>query len=247
MSSSSSNKKNAKAVSESAPEEPMGILREYYETILVCVIFVLYTWTFVAMQSKIPSASMQDTLLVGDRIVVNKFAFGMEKLPFLKALLPYKDIHRGDVIVFKSPEDPTKDFIKRVIAVGGDRLEIMDKKVYVNGLPVDEPYAVHGDRKIFGRGASTLFGRDRDNLGPIQVPEGRYFVMGDNRDNSNDSRFWGFVPREYVKGQAVIILWSAEQPCDWNTPILNKLGCWLKSVVHFFSWTRWGRILHFIF
>ena len=113
-------------------------------------------------------------------------------------------------------------------------------------LLIKEPYIVHGDRQIFGHGAPTLFGPNRDNLGPVYVPEGTFFVMGDNRDNSNDSRFWGFVPREFVKGEAVLILWSAEQPCDWNAPLAKKMGCWIKSLFHFFTWTRWGRVLHFI-
>jgi signal peptidase I len=222
---------------------PVSLVREYYETFLVCALFILYTWTFVVMQSKIPTASMQDTLLVGDRVIVNKFVFGEEPWKWVKGLMPYRDVRRGDVVVFKSPEDPEKDFIKRVVAVAGDRVESQDKKIYVNGAPLDEPYTKFDDPRIYASGDPiNPFGAARDNFGPVFVPEGHYFVMGDNRDNSNDSRVFGPIPRDYVKGRAVVIFWSMQQPGMWNDPVGKKAWNVLKSAANFFTWTRWDRI-----
>jgi signal peptidase I len=229
--------------SETYEPPKVSLLREYYETVLVCVLFILYTWTFVVMQSKIPTASMQDTLLIGDRIIVNKFAYGTETWPWLKMLFPYHDIRRGDVVVFKSLEDPEKDFIKRVIAVGGDRLEMVNKRAYLNGAPLDESYVQFGDSRVYGvRDLRSPYGHPRDNFGPIVIPDGHYFVMGDNRDNSNDSRAFGPVERRYVKGKAVLIFWSMEQPGQWSDPLGKKAWNVLKSAANFFRWTRWDRI-----
>jgi signal peptidase I len=179
-------------------------LRENIEAILIAVLLALFIRAFVVQAFKIPSGSMQDTLLIGDYILVNKFIYGV-KVPFSDyTVIPVKEPKRGDIIVFKYPQDPSKDFIKRVIGVAGDTIAIRDKKVFVNNELVDDgAYAVHSDPSV------RPFGFDpRDNLQPITVPEGKLFVMGDNRDESNDSRFWGFVDVDAVRGKAFMIYWS---------------------------------------
>ncbi len=191
-----------------APEKKKSALRENIEAIVIAVILAMFIRTFVVQAFKIPSGSMKDTLLVGDHILVSKFIYGV-KMPFTDGLtlIPVKDPARKDIVVFKYPEDPKKDFIKRVVAIAGDTVEIKNKKLYVNGeLQTKEPYAVHKDPHIIP-GKFSL----RDNM-PLQtVPENSLFVMGDNRDNSHDSRFWGFVNLKAVKGQAFMIYWS------WNS------------------------------
>jgi signal peptidase I len=173
--------------------------RENIEAILIAVVIALFIRTFIVQAFKIPSGSMLETLQIGDQILVNKFIYGV-KIPFTdgSVLIPFKNPKRGDIVVFKYPEDPSKDFIKRVVAVAGDTVAIIDKQLYVNGKPVaDEPYAMY----------STL-PTHADNMTPVVVPEDKLFVMGDNRDNSHDSRFWGFVDLSAVKGKAFMIYWS---------------------------------------
>ncbi|MBW2036139.1 MAG: signal peptidase I [Deltaproteobacteria bacterium] len=186
------------------PDVPTkGIFRQYAEAILLAVILALFIRTFIVQAFKIPSGSMEPTLLIGDHILVNKFIYGI-KLPFIdKTLIPVTKPKRGDVVVFKFPEDPGKDFIKRVIGIPGDVVEIRDKKVYINHKPMLNTHCIHSDPHIVaGKG-----GR-RDNFGPVKVPAHSLFVMGDNRDHSYDSRFWGFVDFSAVKGKAFIIYWS---------------------------------------
>jgi signal peptidase I len=177
--------------------------RENVEAILIAVIIALFIRTFVVQAFKIPSGSMKPTLQVGDHILVNKFIYGV-KIPYLSTVvLPVKDPQRGDIVVFKFPVDPRKDFIKRVIAVPGDVVEIRDKTIFINGRRVNHDFGVFSDPR-------TISGnlKPRDNLGPLTVPKGALFVMGDNRDESFDSRFWGFVPIRDVSGKAFIIYWS---------------------------------------
>jgi len=186
-----------------AAPKKKGALRENIEAIVVAVILALFIRTFVVQAFKIPSGSMKDTLLIGDHILVNKFIYGV-KAPFIKkTMIPIKDPQREDIIVFEFPEDPSKDFIKRVVGIPGDKIEIRNKKLFVNGIPVNSSHGIYKDPKIYA--ART---QPRDNLGPITVPEGKLFVMGDNRDFSYDSRFWGFVDMIAVKGKAFIIYWS---------------------------------------
>ncbi len=188
--------------------------REYIEAILIALLLALFIRTFVVQAFKIPSGSMQDTLLIGDHILVNKFIYGV-KNPFTdNTWIPFKEPKRRDIVVFKYPVNPTQDYIKRVIGVEGDTIEIKDKKVYVNGKPQDEPYAIHRDPNILPASIQS-----RDNMGPITVPDHSLFVMGDNRDNSYDSRFWHFVDLKAVKGKAFIIYWSWDKEnfsVRWN-------------------------------
>ena len=194
-------------------------LRENTEAIIIAIIIAMFIRTFIVQAFKIPSGSMLETLQIGDQILVNKFIYGV-KIPFTdgKVLIRVKDPKKGDIVVFKYPEDPSKDFIKRVIATGGDTLEIINKKLYVNDkLIKPQKYAVYIDSKIYSGAISS-----RDNLRKIKVPENKLFVMGDNRDNSHDSRFWGFVDLKAVRGEAFIIYWS------WNKdkfgPRWNRIG-----------------------
>ncbi len=182
-----------------------GKLRETIESILVALFFALLIRTFVVQAFKIPSGSMEPTLLVGDYLLVTKFTYGY-KVPFMnKRVLDFNRPKRGDIIVFRYPVDPDKDFIKRVIAVEGDEVIIRDKKVYINGSEFVVPNAVYRDNLALPRELSP-----RDNFGPVKVPKDSYFVMGDNRDSSLDSRFWGFVHYSEIKGKAFIIYWSFE-------------------------------------
>ena len=182
-----------------------GPLRENIEAILIALILALFIRTFVVQAFKIPSGSMLNTLQIGDHILVNKFIYGV-KLPFIqKTIIPVKDPKHDDIVVFIYPEDPKKDFIKRVVGVAGDVVEVRQKKLYVNGALVERDYAIHTDRRVL-----PVQFTQRDNFGPVTVPEASLFVMGDNRDNSHDSRFWGFVPLSAVKGKAFLIYFS------WN-------------------------------
>lgn len=197
-----------------------SVLRENVEAVLVAVLLALLIRTFVVQAFKIPSGSMIPTLQIGDHILVSKFAYGLE-IPFLRIpLFDGKDPDRGDIIVFKYPEDPQKDFIKRVVAVGGDVVEIRDKRVYVNDALLPDEHAIHTDTRMLPV---------RDSMDPVRVPPGKLFVMGDNRDNSHDSRFWKFVDMRAVRGKAFIIYWS------WNdrpTSVADRI--------------RWGRLGHLL-
>jgi len=199
-----------------AEKKQKSSLRENIEAVIIAVIIAMFIRTFIVQAFKIPSGSMLETLQIGDHILVNKFIYGI-KIPFTdgSVLVSIKDPKKGDIVVFKYPEDPSKDFIKRVIATEGDTLEIINKKLYVNDkLVTSEEYAIHKSNKIYSAMVSS-----RDNLRKILVPENKLFVMGDNRDNSHDSRFWGFVDLKAIKGKAFIIYWSwnkAKFGVRWN-------------------------------
>ncbi len=183
--------------------EKKSVFREYFEAIVIAVLLALFIRTFVVQAFKIPSGSMLPTLQIGDHLLVSKFLYGI-KMPFTGTLLvPFKKVAQGDVVVFRFPKDRSVDYIKRVIGTPGDTVEIRDKKVFVNGKPIVDLHAHITSATILDTKSSP-----RDNLGPILVPEDRIFVMGDNRDNSYDSRFWGFVDQKDVLGKAFILYWS---------------------------------------
>jgi signal peptidase I len=193
-----------------------SLIWEYTEAIITALILALVIRAYVIQAFKIPSGSMIPTLLIGDHILVNKFIYGTT-IPFTdKRILILRNPERGDIIVFKYPENPKKDFIKRVIGTGGDVIEEKNKAVYVNGRALNEPYAVHSDTSMKPPGNDP-----RDNFGPIKVPKGKLFVMGDNRDQSYDSRYWGFVDLREVLGEAIIIYWSWN-PDNWVR--FNRIG-----------------------
>src|SRR5581483_1985042 len=182
--------------------------REYYEALLMMVIFVNFARIFVFQAFKIPTGSMEDNLKIGDHIIVNKFIYGPEPNSW-KRFLPLRDIRRDDIIVFRYPLQPDTDFVKRVIGMPGDTVEIRDKVVYINGKALDEPYVVHVDPTTYPlQPALPEPYRSRDQFGPYTVPAGQYFAMGDNRDRSSDSRYWGTVPRSMIKGRAFMVYWS---------------------------------------
>ena len=218
--------------------------REYYEAILVAVIFTLFVRTFVAQAFKIPTGSMEDNLLIGDHLFVNKFIYSPHFDSPLHNLMPYRDIRRGDVVVFKYPQEPERDFIKRAVGVGGDTMEVRAKDLRISGQPESNPHVVHKDPQVFPDSSFLPPSiRNRDHFGPYSVPGGFVFCMGDNRDNSLDSRFWGPVPRHYFKGRALIIYWSYEAEPNshlvqgfWNR--VRQLG---GVALHFFTRTRWLR------
>jgi signal peptidase I len=196
-------------------------VREYAEAIILAVILALFVRAFIVQAFKIPSGSMIPTLLVGDHILVSKFSYGI-KLPFTETyLFRLWNPQRNDVIVFVYPLDVSKDFIKRVIGLPGETVQIINKKVYINGSPLEDPHAHYSTNEIL---PGNIY--QRDNFGPLLIPGDSYFVMGDNRDKSLDSRFWGIVKREAIKGKACIIYWS------WDFhPFV-------------FRWNRIGSIVH---
>ena len=179
-------------------------LREYLEALLIAGIFLGFTNTFVVKTFYIPSGSMEETLLVGDHLFVNRFIYGATAAGIEEKLLPLRPIERGDIVIFRSPERPTVDMVKRCVGLPGDTVEMVDKRLFINGQQVeDSSYAQRTEPRIIPRVASR-----RDNFGPVEVPEDRYFCLGDNRDFSNDSRFWGPVHRDLVKGKAFMVFWS---------------------------------------
>jgi len=198
-----------------------SLVREYGEAIVVAVLLALVIRAFVVQAFTIPSGSMMDTLLIGDYILVNKFLYGPE-LPFTDIHLPgFTDPTRGDIIVFKYPNDESRDFIKRIVAVGGETVQVRDNRVFINGTPIDEPYVRPGSIPSSPSGhCGYLYACE-----PIRVPPGAYFVMGDNRDNSQDSRYWGFVKREKIRGKAFMIYWSWNGDRHWLR--WQRLGHWL--------------------
>lgn len=194
-------------------EDKKKLLWEYIKAVMTALVLALIIRAFVIQAFTIPSGSMIPTLLVGDYILVNKFLLGSPvDIPFTNINLfrmpGLRRPHKGDVIVFKFPVDPSKDFIKRVVAVEGDKIEARDKVIYVNGLPANEPFMRHTDNLVLP---------NRDNFGPIEIPKDKFFCMGDNRDNSRDSREWGFVDINDVKGKALIIYFSK----DTSHPLLR--------------------------
>ena len=201
--------------------------REFFESICVAVILAFFVRTFVVQAFKIPTGSMENNLLIGDHLLVNKFVFAPTLTSIEKTLLPIDPIRRGDILVFKYPEDPTRDFIKRVIGLPGETIEMRNKKVYIDGKPLDEPYVHFLDPpvdEIVSSAPDVEAGDLRSGFPPMMVPPDQYFMMGDNRDNSQDSRYWGFMPRDYVKGKALFVYFS-----------FGEDG---------FANVRWSRLLH---
>ena len=195
-----------------------SIAREYTEAILIALLLALLIRTFIVQAFKIPSGSMKKTLLIGDHILVSKFSYGTHipnEIPFINIKL-FDDIvlfskvpKRGDIIVFKFPKDETRDFIKRVIGLPGDLLEVKSQKVYINNKPYEDTHARHTDSPS----DSPLV--PRDDFGPILVPDDHVFVMGDNRENSQDSRYWGYLNVKKIRGKALIIYWSWDRIKSW--------------------------------
>jgi signal peptidase I len=184
-----------------------SVPREYFESLVIAVILALFVRTWVFQAFKIPTGSMERNLLVGDHLIVNKMVFSPAATGLERAIMPSRPIRRGDVIVFKYPKEPERDFVKRVIGLPGERLELRRKAVLINGEPLNEDYIQLIEPPAIGSPRTDDL---REEYGPVTVPPGQYFMMGDNRDNSEDSRYWGFMPESYVKGQALFIYYSVE-------------------------------------
>lgn len=236
--------------------------REYFESLVITVILALFGTTFIVQAFKIPTPSMENNLLVGDHLLVNKFVFGGHG-SFLDRILPLKPIHRGDVIVFKYPKDLTKHYVKRAIGLPGDHIKIVDKQVFVNDVALNEPYKMHTSlpgtyadsfRDFFPPKPETghryasvdedpYWYEDYVKDGEIVVPPNHYFAMGDNRDNSADSRYWGFVPRELIVGKGLLIYWSYETDSDEyrRTDVVDRVQQITDLFTNFFTKTRWSR------
>jgi len=227
-----------------------SVIREYLEALLIAGVFLGFTNTFVLKTFYIPSPSMEDTLLVGDHLFVNRFVFGSEPGKLERMLLPTRPVRRGDIVIFRSVINPEQDMVKRCVGLPGDTIEVRSKVLFINGQAVDDSkFAVHRDPRVFpdlpSLGESA---RKRDNFGPYKVPAGNYFCMGDNRDLSYDSRFWGPLPAENVKGRPLMIYWSygGETPDGtWHGwgPRLAQLG---RTAVGFLTRTRWSRTFQLV-
>ena len=222
--------------------------REYLEALLIAAVFLLFTNTFVIKTFFIPSGSMEDTLLVGDHLFVNRFIFGPAMGSLERAVLPLRAPRRGDIVVFRSPERPNIDLVKRLIGLPGDTIQVVNKQLFVNGNKVEDGlYVEHKDPRTFlNRPYMSEQQRLRDNFGPITVPSESYFCMGDNRDLSYDSRFWGVVPVHYIKGRAFLIYWSFGGGTSDGT--WRGAGAKLRELANtalgFLTKTRWTRTLH---
>jgi signal peptidase I len=222
-------------------------LREYFESIVIAVILALFIRTFVVQAFKIPTGSMEENLLIGDHLLVNKFVFGPTETGAERTLLPVDTIKRREIIVFKYPEDPERDFIKRVIGLPGETVEVREKKVYINGTALDEPYVHFLAPPSAPSELHEVTSFDvRERFGPVTVPADQYFMMGDNRDNSADSRYWGFLRRDYIKGRALVIYWSYQAESeDYQDESAGATAKGMVSVfAHFFTRTRWDRMFH---
>jgi signal peptidase I len=237
-------------------------LSEYLESLLVTVILALFGTSFVLQAFKIPSASMEPTLLIGDHLLVNKFIFGGTGAWFEK-ILPYRPLQRGDIIVFKFPYADHQHFVKRVIGLPGDKLKVLDQQIYINGRLLNEPYVVHDAAAsydplnyVFPPATNPLYSSriepawahdlQRYTRGDeLVIPEDKYFAMGDNRDNSLDSRYWGFVDRTAIMGRPFLIYWSVNATsADYGlTTFGERLRGVLDTIVHLPARTRWSRML----
>jgi len=239
-------------------------LREYIESLLVTVILALFGTTFVVQAFKIPSQSMEPTLLVGDHLLVNKFIFG-GRGHWYDRVLPYREIRRGDIIVFKFPYQDHPHYVKRVIGTPGDHVKIVDQQVYVNGKRLNEPYVARDASAPYDPFGDNFPPRNEQFLqanmqpewadqilshvhdGEIVVPPDKYFAMGDNRDRSQDSRYWGFVDREAIMGRPFLIYWSVDATSgDYSgeSTFWTRLTGIFQTLVHLPSRTRWSRMLH---
>jgi signal peptidase I len=238
------------------------------QSLLTTVVIAVFVVTFIIQAFQIPSESMENTLLIGDYLLVDKLCYGSNR--FLDNILPYRKVHRGDIVVFHYPVHPSEHFVKRVVGVPGDRLRIINRQVYVNGAPLREPYVrfvtpAVKDRALKDRTTDELFRDEFPRLdisapglegewwlqmkklvedGELIIPEGDYFVLGDNRDDSDDSRYWGFVPRENIVGRPLLIYWSVRNVND-DLPVSStpsdKLYHFAYAVSHLFQVTRWDR------
>jgi signal peptidase I len=230
--------------SPSHPKEK-SFFREYGEALAIAFVLAVLIRSFLFQAFSIPSGSMERTLLIGDYLLVNKLSYGIRNPLTNKVVIPIGKPHRGDVVVFIFPQDTTKDYIKRIIGLPGDKVQVINKKVYINNKVLNTPQARYDDSLIIPPPHSPIES-PRDNFGPVEVPPNSYFVMGDNRDHSYDSRFWGFVPMRDLKGKATIIYFSWAGPR--NEAFLPALWGGFEGLIKHFRWdsksfrVRWDRL-----
>ena|SRR6185369_535889 len=226
-----------------------SVAREYLEALIIAAIFLRFTNTWVLQTFFIPSGSMEETLLIGDHLFVNRFIYGPAATGIERSLLPLREPQRGDIVIFRSPETPTLDLVKRCIARPGDTIREVDKHIFINGKAVDDSlYAIHRDPNAYSELSANEQGRRRDNFALREIPAGHYFCMGDNRDMSYDSRFWGTLPGHLVKGRALFIYWSnggETSDGQWRGAG-DQIRQLAKTALGFFSNTRWQRTFRLI-
>lgn len=234
----------------SGETEQKSGLRDNFEAIVIALIFLNFVRIFVFQSFKIPTGSMIDNLLIGDHLFVNKFIYGAPGPEPFDKLLPIREIRRGDIVIFRFPEDPSLDYVKRVIALPGESVSIRDKIVHIDGEPLAEPYTSFRDPVVIPPSPDLPEPyRSRDQMAPFIVPQGSYFVMGDNRDDSYDSRYWGPVARELIKGRPFLIYWSyRDEPRETSRPqtLGTALADVLDVVFNFFEKTRWDRMFFIV-
>jgi len=240
--------KDRKKDTESEPRKPVqqqSTLREYFVATVYCTIVALFVTTFVVHPMTVPTPSMDPTIMVGDRLLIDKFTY-RNFLTSPLAGTAVKKVQRGDIVVFKYPEKPEVLYVKRAIGLPGEKLEIKDKVVYINDQPLVEPYKHHIDSRIFRPRSGNRFSFEsrRDNFGPVTVPEHAYFMMGDNRDDSADSRYFGFLPENLIVGRPLVIFWSYEDGKDAHlkTAFSEQLKLYGERIIFFLTKTRWSRI-----
>ena len=235
-------------MTEEKTAQQYSTLREYFVTTVVCTIYALFVTTYVVHPMTVPTPSMEPTILVGDRLLIDKFTIRSgfhSSFP----LIPSRQIQRGSIVVFKFPNNPEVLYVKRVIGLPGEILKVRDRTVFINGEPLDEPYKYHSEPHPQGH-RLRFFGRDlpRDDFGPVTIPEDSYFAMGDNRDDSADSRVFGFLPRNHIVGKPLVVFWSYEDAPDayLKDSIPEMVKLYAERVIFFFTRTRWSRFGHLV-
>ncbi len=227
-----------------------SVIREYVEALIVAAVFLGFTNNFVLKTFYIPSGSMENTLLIGDHLFVNRYIFGTRPTTLEQKLLPGRDVRRGDIVIFRSPETPKLDLVKRCIGLAGDELKMVNKQLFVNGRPVeDDAYVIHRDDRTYpATGPYGPYSTRRDNWGPLIVPDDHLFCMGDNRDESLDSRAWGAVPQKLIKGRAVMVYWSYGGETSDGTwyGLGHRLKQLANTALGFLTKTRWERTFRLI-
>jgi signal peptidase I len=230
---------------DTPPARRKGQFREWIESLVFTVIFVLVFTSYIAQATQVPTESMKPTILVGDHFFLDKLAFPANYPEAIRSFLPRRSIERGDIVAFKSPTDGNIPFVKRIVGLPGDTVELRNKELYIDDQLMDEPYKIHVDSTTYSADSWTPEElKIRDNYGPVTVPPDSYFVMGDNRDNSNDSRYWGFINRDEIIGRPLFVYWSYE-----SDPYIAGEKTWREWIegyiligMHFFDRTRWFRM-----
>jgi signal peptidase I len=222
-----------------------SLAREWFESLAFTIVFVLIFTSFIAQATQVPTESMKPSIMVGDHFFLDKLAFPANYPRILQPYLPKRSLERGDIVAFLAPDGGEIPFVKRIVGLPGNEVEIRNKVVYINGEELDEPYKIHVDTHVYSNESWTPEGlRIRDNYGPVTLPENSYFVMGDNRDNSNDGRYWGFISREDVIGKPLFVYWSYKggRYVPGQQSVGDRLKAYASVAANFFSETRWFRM-----